>query len=140
MGSLPRAEPRGLVEASTDAWNRGNLAGWLETFDPADRVPQLGSVSGPAPLYRGHDGLTAFWHAIHEPWETLRFDLQRFAEGEDWTVGEFRFRATGASSGAQVDMLFCNASRIRDGRFVEISARRSFDEAVKALEREGRTA
>ena len=37
-------------------------------------------------------------------------------------------------------MLFCNASRIRNGRFVEISARRNFDEAVNALAREGRSA
>ena len=91
------------------------------------------------PVYRGHDGLVEFWHAIHEPWEMLRFDLQRFAECEDWTVGEFRFRATGVSSGAQVDMLFCNASRIRNGRFVEIDARRGFDEAVNSLVQRGKS-
>ena len=123
---------RGLVEASTEEWNRANLAGWLETFDPAIELRSSAAFPGLQPVYRGHDGLTQFWHAIHEPWETLRFDLQRFAEGDDWTVGEFCFRATGASSGAQVEMLFCNASRIRDGRFVGIVARRSFDEAVQS--------
>ena len=131
---------RDLVEASTEAWNTGNLEGWLETLDPAIEFLGSGAFPGLRSAYEGHDGLTAFWHALHEPWETLRFDLQRFAEGDDWTVGEFRFRAKGASSGAQVDMLFCNASRIRNGRFVEISARQSFDEAVKALEEEGRSA
>ena len=128
---------RGLVEASTDAWNRASLSGWLETFDPDIELRSSGAFPGLRAVYRGHDGLTAFWHAIHEPWATLRFDLQRFAEGDDWTVGEFRFRATGASSGAQVDMLFCNASRIRNGRFVEIVAGRSFDAAVNRLTQEG---
>jgi ketosteroid isomerase-like protein len=124
---------RGLVEASTEEWNKSNLTGWLATFDPTIELRSSQAFPGLQPVYHGHDGLAEFWHAIHEPWETLRFDLQRFAEGDDWTVGEFRFRATGASSGAQVDMLFCNASRIRDGRFVEIVARRTFDEAVNSL-------
>ena len=128
---------RGLVEASTAAWNRADLAGWLETFDPDIEFQVSGAFPGLRSSYRGHEELTVFWHSFHEPWETLRFDLQRFAEGEDWTVGEFRFRAKGAISGAQVDMLFCNASRIRDGRFVAISARSSFDQAVKALSGEG---
>ena len=131
---------RGLVEASTDEWNRANLTGWLETFDPAIELRSSAAFPGLRPVYRGYDGLTEFWHAIHEPWESLRFDLQRFAEGDDWTVGEFRFRATGASSGAQVDMLFCNASRIQDGRFVEIVARRNFDEAVSSPVQRGESA
>ena len=131
---------RGLVEASTEEWNRANLTGWLETFDPAIEFRSSAAFPGLQPVYRGHDGLTEFWHAIHEPWETLRFDLQRFAEGDDWTVGEFRFRATGASSGAQVDMLFCNATRIRNGRFVEIVARRNFDEAVNSPVQRGESA
>jgi ketosteroid isomerase-like protein len=130
---------RGLVEASTDAWNRGSLAGWLETFDRAIEFRSARAFPGLQPVYRGHDGLTAFWHAIHEPWETLRFDLLRFAEGDDWTVGEFRFRAKGASSGALVDMIFCNATRIRNGRFVLISAPRDFDEAVNVLAQERRS-
>jgi ketosteroid isomerase-like protein len=129
---------RALVEASTEAWNGLNLAGWLETFDPDIEFRSSGAFPGLRPVYRGYDGLTAFWRAFHEPWETLRFDLQRFAEGDDWTVGEFRFRAKGVSSGAQVDMIFCNVSRIRNGRFVEISARNNFDEALSALEQEGR--
>ena len=117
-----------------------NLTGWLETFDPAIEFRSSAAFPGLQPVYRGHDGLAEFWHAIHEPWKALRFDLQRFAEGDDWTVGEFRFRATGASSGAQVDMLFCNASRIRNGRFVEIVARRDFDEAVSSPVQRGESA
>jgi len=130
---------RVLVDASTDAWNSGDLTGWLETFDPAIEFRSSAAFPGLRPVYRGHEGLTTFWHAIHDPWQVLRFDLQRFAEGDDWTVGEFRFFATGASSGAQVDMVFCNATRIRNGRFVEIVARRDFDAAVDdALTQKGR--
>jgi hypothetical protein len=89
---------------------------------------------GLQPVYRGHDELTTFWLAIHEPWEVLHLDLEKFAEGDDWTVVEFRFRAKGLGSGAEVDMTFCNASRIRHGRATHIYARRDFDEAVAALE------
>ena len=127
---------RELSERSFDAWNREDLAGWLETLDPAGEYHTSGVFPGLRSVYRGHDQLAAFWHAMHEPWESLRVDLERYAEGDDWTVVKFRFRAKGVESGAAVDMSFCNASRIRNGRATHIYARRDFDEAVRALESE----
>ena len=70
---------------------------------------------------------------MHEPWESLRIDLLRYAEGEDWSIIEFRFRAKGAGSGADVDMTFSNATRTRDGLTTHIYGRRDFDEGVAAL-------
>ena len=37
-------------------------------------------------------------------------------------------------------MLFCNASLIVDGRATHVFARREFEEAVEALQREGSSA
>ena len=69
-----------------------------------------------------------FWRIMHEPWEALRIDLERYAEGPDVSVVEFRFRATGAGSGADVDMTFCNTSRVQDGLLTEIWATPTFEE------------
>jgi ketosteroid isomerase-like protein len=128
---------RKLAEASVDAWNREDLQAWLDYYDPAAEFHTSGAFPGLKPVYRGHGELASFWRAMHEPWETLRLELERFAEGDDWTVVEFRFRATGVESGASVDMLFCNASLIVNGRAAQVFARREFEEAVEALQREG---
>ncbi len=129
---------RELLERSIDAWNRGDLPAWLETHDPEAEFHTTGLFPGLRPVYRGHDQLTTFWRAMHDPWESLRVDLERFAEGGDWAIIEFRFRAVGAESGVEVDMTYCNADRIRNGLITHVYARRHFDEAVSALETSGR--
>jgi ketosteroid isomerase-like protein len=74
---------------------------------------------------------------MHEPWESLRIHLERYAEGEDWTAVEFHFRAKGAESGATTDMTFCNVSRLRDDRARKIFAVRSYDDALFQIARGG---
>ena len=124
---------RELAEHVLAAWNRQDFEAWLEYFDPAIEYHTSGLFAGMKAVYRGHAEMAAYWRAIHEPWESLRIEMQRFAEGDDWAILEFRFRATGAESGADVDMTFCNAARIRDGLITHLYARRDFDEAVAAL-------
>jgi len=128
---------RELTEATFAAWNADDLPAWLDTLAPTGEYYTSGVFPGLQPVYQGEAELADFWRAMHEPWETLRVDLVRYAEGDDWTVVEFRFRATGAESRASVDMLFCNAARISGGRATRIFARRTFEEATEALRREG---
>jgi hypothetical protein len=45
---------------------------------------------------------------------------------------EFRFRAKGAGSGAEVDLTFANAITMRNGLQTKIVARRVFEDARKA--------
>jgi ketosteroid isomerase-like protein len=122
-----------LARAAIDAWNREDISAWLEAQHPDVAFHTSGVFPGHDAVYRGHEELARFWRIMHEPWETLRLDLQRYAEGPDVTVVEFRFRATGAGSGADVDMTFCNASRLQDGLFAEVWAVPSFEEACRLV-------
>jgi len=125
---------REIVERAFDAWNREDLASWLETYDPEGEFHTSGVFPGMRPVYRGHDQLTTFWHAMHDPWESVHGDVQRLVEGDDWAVIEFRFRAVGVESGVEVEMTYCNADRVRNGLLTHTYAHRDFDEAVRTLE------
>jgi ketosteroid isomerase-like protein len=133
----PMDRYRHLTDAAVDAWNRQDLDAWLALADPAIEYHTSRNFPGLRPVYRGYDELREFWLAMHEPWETLRVDLERYAEGEDWTAVEFRFRAKGAESGATVDMVFCNVTRLRNDRACKIFGMRSYDEALREIERGG---
>jgi ketosteroid isomerase-like protein len=128
---------RRLTDAALDAWNREDVDAWLALLDPAIEYHTSGNFPGLRPLYRGHDELREFWLMMHEPWESLRIHLERYAEGEDWTAVEFRFRAKGAESGATTDMVFCNVTRLRNARARKIFALPSYDEALREIERGG---
>jgi len=128
---------RDMAFRNADAWNREDLDAWLEFYDAAGQYHTSGRFPGLQPVYRGHEELALFWRTMHEPWETLHVDVDRFEEGADWTVVGFRFRARGAESGAAVDMRFCNASVIRNGRAIHVFARENFEDAIAALEEAG---
>jgi ketosteroid isomerase-like protein len=118
-----------VVRAGFDAWNRENLEGWLAILDPDAEFHTSGVFPDFERIYRGHAELAEFWRAMHEPWETLQLEVEHIEEHADWVVYEFRFHGHGADSGAEADLRFANAARFRDGREVEIVARRTLDAA-----------
>jgi ketosteroid isomerase-like protein len=92
-----------VVRESIESWNRDDLDAVLETLDPDV-----------------------------EPWKELRLDIERIEDGGDCVVMEFRFRAKGARSGAEVDLTFANAITMRNGLQTKIVARRVLEDARKA--------
>ena len=120
-----------VVRASVAGWNRDDLDAVLDTLRPRE-IHTSGVFPDFDAVYRGRDGFARFWRALHEPWEQLRLDIERIEDGDDCLALEFRFRARGIGSGAQVDLRFCNAITLRDGLQTKIVARRVFEDARKA--------
>jgi ketosteroid isomerase-like protein len=122
-----------LVIAGIEAWNRDDLHGLLAVYDPEVEFHTSGVFPDFDPVYRGHDGITRFWQAMHDPWEQLRLELERIEDFGDQVALEFRFRARGVGSGAEVDLRFCNAITVRDGLQHKIVARRTFEGALEVV-------
>jgi ketosteroid isomerase-like protein len=122
-----------VIRAGIDAWTRHDPDGWLDLLHPEIEFHTAGVFPGLRPEYRGHAQVRKFWDVLHEPWETLRTDLLRIAWEGEWAIVEFRFRAKGAESGAEVDMNFCQAMRFQDGLAIEMRGARSFDSALEAF-------
>lgn len=124
---------REQVQAGYDAWNRGDLDAWLGLFHPDARLDAPGIFPGFDPEYRGHEGLTRFWHQMHEPWEEFAIDVREIEEVAEGFVVAIRFRGKGAGSGVDVDMEFGHAFRIEGEKGIELIARGSAAEARAAL-------
>jgi ketosteroid isomerase-like protein len=122
-----------LLVAAYEAWNRDDCDAWLELLDTDIRIETSGVFPDLSAEYRGHSGARKFWRQLHDPWEELRIDVEHVEDQADRAVAGIRFRARGRDSGVQVDMRFCNAIRVRDGRATELVNRRTVEEAREAL-------
>jgi ketosteroid isomerase-like protein len=121
-----------LVLAAYEAWNRGDLDGWLKALHPEVELTTSGVFPDFEPVYRGHKGLTEFWHQLREPWEVFHIEVEEI-DDDEFVAVTLRFRAKGVDSGVKVDMRFGNAIRISDGLAIEIVTRRTVEEARLAL-------
>ena len=118
-----------VISRAYAAWNQDDLSVWLETLHPDFEWRTSGVFPDLDPVYRGYEGATEFWRAMHEPWERFRVDVDQVEPHDDWFLVTIRFRAKGVDSGAEADMRFANAIRVREGLAIEIVPRRTVEEA-----------
>jgi ketosteroid isomerase-like protein len=122
-----------VLVAGYEAWNQDDLDAWLELLHPDIELRTSGIFPGFDPVYRGHNGLARYWRQQREAWEVFQLDIEAIEERGDRFALSVRFRAKGVGSGAELDMRFGHAIRMRDGLAVEIVAKVSADEAREAL-------
>ncbi len=84
------------VRRGFDAWNRGDVEGWLEPLHPEVEFRTSGLYPGTDPVYRGHDGMRRFWTSFREPWELLQIrvdEARDTGEGVVVILGAFEAEA-----------------------------------------------
>jgi ketosteroid isomerase-like protein len=123
-----------IVRAGFDAFSRGDLAGMLETIDPAiewtvrEDLPDAGT-------YRGHEELITLLGHFEEVLDDQWFEPEDFIEGPGETVVvPLRWGGRGKSSGMDV------ASRqeawvftIGNGKVIRVTEYGQKQEALEAL-------
>jgi ketosteroid isomerase-like protein len=93
-----------LVTRWVGAINRADADELIELADPSvDYLPYLGSVFGEGGAYRGHDGLRKYVRDLDEAWSAYSVEIHRLEDLGDEVLMEGRLRATGRSSGLEVD-------------------------------------
>jgi SnoaL-like domain len=65
------------MRAALEAWNDGDLDGYLAVADPGLIFHTSGVFLPHDPVYSGHDGFQAFWRTFHDAWEQLDIDISR---------------------------------------------------------------
>jgi ketosteroid isomerase-like protein len=78
-----------VVRSLAEGFQRGQLERAFESFDPdiewdASQVP--GEVPGVAGVYRGHEGVRAFWREWLSAWRDLEFEIQGVRDAGDDVV------------------------------------------------------
>jgi uncharacterized protein len=122
------------VRRGYEAWNRGELDGFLELLHPDFAFRLSGTFPGLEREYHGAEGMRRFWSLMKEPWEELTVVPERFVEQEPHVLVLFRFRGLGRD-GIRVERPFAHLLEMREGLALRLQAYADWDQGVEALER-----
>ena len=82
-----------IVRAVIDAHDRGDFDAVFTTYDPAIEWD----------VYRGHDGIRAFWRAWFAAWEKATWDYEEFIDAGQRVVSILTQRMRGRTSGVEFE-------------------------------------
>jgi ketosteroid isomerase-like protein len=123
----------GLIREIYDHWNRGEVEATLAHVHPD--IEWHTRWLGTPEVYRGHDGLRAFFAAIAEAWDDLRVEPERFVPVSDnRAVVIERLIGRGRGSGIEVDMHVYEAVTASDGLVLKRDVFYSLDEALAVFQ------
>jgi ketosteroid isomerase-like protein len=122
-----------LVRRGYEAFNRGDVDGMLALLDPEIEwiTPPRNMFTG---TYRGTDEVRGLLRDQREVFEEIAMEPYELFEKGDAVVAFVRQRATGRTSGAEVEIVVGHLWTVRDGRAVRFEG---FPEREKALEAAG---
>ena len=84
--------------------NRGILGGRCRLRTSSGTLHTSGEFPGFEPVYRGRDGLRAFWDLWRAPWSDFHTDIARIQDVGGRYLALLTIRAVGRESGAEVEL------------------------------------
>jgi hypothetical protein len=117
-----------------EAWGSGDVAALAEAFDPEVEVRPALSAFLTSTVYRGHEGIAAWYAETNEPWAVLRAVPRRFIEAGERMVVVVGLQARVPGGHVDVDAEIAHVVTIRDGRIVRLDG---YEEPAAALEAAG---
>jgi len=126
-----------VVRRSTDAYNRRDLDGLLETWAPEAVLDWSRSRGPEAGVYRGHDQIRAFVHDFLGAWEDARIELDDPVEvGGDVVVVENVTHLRGRD-GIETQARSAWVVTFSGGRQTSLTLYQTKEEALEAARRDG---
>ena len=118
--------------AGLEAYNRGDVERWLETFHP-DVVfeARIGLLEGD---YSGHEGLRRLLADIADSWEVFDLDFPDVRDLGDRVLALGTVHMIGRGSGIEAEAPVAFVSTVRDGLTTHI---KDYGEWAQALEAAG---
>jgi ketosteroid isomerase-like protein len=124
----------GLVHRVYDAFNRRDLDDFLAFADPdVELTTRFMEMEGD-PFYRGHDGVREWWRTLLAVFPDFSAEVLEVRDFGDSVVIALRVRGHGVDSGAPVDEVVWQASKVRNGK---VTWARNFGREAEALEAAG---
>jgi ketosteroid isomerase-like protein len=121
-----------IVRAVIDAWNRGDIDGWLDQATPDFVWIPAGPAAVERSVYQGREEVREAMAGGSETWEEFRFeesDIRSLGESVVW-LG--RVHAKGRASEVELDQEFAIHAVVRDGRLARTEGYLSRAEALEA--------
>lgn len=129
-----------IVRRAFEATNRREGASFLLRFyDPEVELhPQsaLGNLVGGG-IYRGHDGVRAFYRHYYEAWERVDYEIEELIDAGEQVVSVVTNGGRGRGSGISLEWRVPGVWTIKDGKIVRVVFFSSRDEALEAARLSG---
>ena len=117
-----------------DSLNRGDVAAFVEAFDPEGEVVDPPDMPG-ATSHRGHEGIRRFAESFTKFWAEWRTEAEEVtAVGDNRVFAQGQALGRGRASGVEVVRPFYVVANVENGRFVEV---RFYGNRAEALEAAG---
>ena len=114
-----------------EAFNRGDVERWLETFHPdAIFEPQVASLEGD---YIGHDGLRLFFADLAETLEMFELHCPDVRDLGDRVLGLGTWRSIGKGSGIESELPVAIVATFQDGLCTHFKDYGEWGQALKAV-------
>jgi ketosteroid isomerase-like protein len=125
---------RETIDVAYEAWSRRDIETLLEVVHPeAEARPILGANLGVS-VYRGREGLKAWFRDLHQEWERFETTVTRIEPRGERALCTVHIHARGRASGIVIDDVLFHLIEIRDGLILRLVAFDDRAAAVKALE------
>ena len=122
-----------VVRQMLDALNEEGVEAALEWFSEDFHGVVPPDLSAEPDSYDGHDGVRRYFESFYEIVEDLHFDAEELLEvAPDTVVARGHITGHGRESGIPIEMHVPILMRLRDGKLIEMSGYREWDEAVAA--------
>jgi ketosteroid isomerase-like protein len=127
-----------LVRRVYAAHDRRDFDAVFAEYDPQvewriDEVATELSV-GFDPIYRGHEGIRAFWREWFKAWEIVNFEYEEFIDAGDRVVVVLSQRMRGRKSGLELDWnSYAQVWTISGGKVVAVRFLPTRAEALEAV-------
>jgi ketosteroid isomerase-like protein len=121
-----------LVRQMLDAFNRGDVAAVIATFDENCKLDEPPEVpDAPTVGFRGHDGIRE-WMANLRDVAGVQFEPISATASGDVVVSEWESRGLGKASGVPIEWTTFVVIHVRGGKIVRAQGFLSRDEALEA--------
>jgi uncharacterized protein len=126
-------EDRELIRRMFRAWNGGDMDALADAFDADVEVRPALSAFLASTVYRGHDGVAAWYAETFEPWAELRAEPRRFLDAGERTVVVVALHARVPGGEVDLDAEIAHVVTIRDGRIVRLDGYEEPEAAMSAV-------
>jgi len=121
-----------LITRMLREWNRADVDALLELFDAEVEVRPALSTFLASTVYRGHEGIRAWYAETNEPWAELQAEPERFIDAGERTVVIIALHARVPGGRVDVGARIAHVVTIRDGKIVRLDGYDEPDDAVAA--------
>src|SRR5215218_3320833 len=117
-----------IVRQALEAFMRGDNETALAFYDP--EIEMRGAID-PAKVYRGRDGVIAFFRDWLSAWDSFTAEVEEWIDTGDQVIAIVHDRARGKLSGVDVEQRNAHLWTIRDGKLLRLRIYPSKTEALK---------